>query len=490
MVNRPSDIVPARSIRRGSELVPRIRGIRVPFSLAVRFMLTSLAILIVGGLVIGVWVGRQLERGVLTRTASIAALYVESFVEPHLQPLTTRPVKTLPRLAESDVAALDRLVSDTSLGERVVVFRVWSPDGVVLYSPNPEFINRQFPLSDELARAVRGEVVADLSDLSASENEAERARWSRLLEVYVPVRERGTGRVIAVTEFYQLPDELEAAVAASRLRSWALVAGTMLVAYLALAGIVKRGSDTIGRQQAALKEQVVELSRLLEQNGRLHRRIRQAAARTTALNEQALRRISADLHDGPGQALALALLRLDALEERRATAAPEEAPDFAVVHGAVRDALAEIRSISAGLRLPRLAEYSVAEAAQRAVREHERRSGIPIRLTVEEVPEPVSLSVKIALVRSLQEALSNATRHGGGVDVSARVWSEGGMLCLSVDDRGPGFTPDDAPDDGHLGLAGMRERAELLGGSFAVESASGRGATVRLRWPLSAVSEP
>src|SRR5439155_76838 len=93
----------------------------------------------------------------------------------------------------------------------------------------------------------------------------------------------------------------------------------------------------------------------------------QAARRTTALNEQALRRIGADLHDGPCQALALALLRLESLREafHARDGSPLEA-EFGVIEAAVRDGLADVRAISAGLRLPELAPLRVAEVAERA----------------------------------------------------------------------------------------------------------------------------
>jgi signal transduction histidine kinase len=456
---------------------------RARFSLAGQFLLANLVILVVGMLALGAWVGQQIESGVLSRTAGIAALYVESFVEPHLAPLTRQT-----RLDEPSIAALDRLLTDSPLGDRVVALRVWSPEGEVLYSPNRALIGRRFPIEGGLARATRGEVAAALSDLSGEENEFERRRWNRLLEVYAPMRERGGSRILAVTEFYQLPAELESEIASARLSSWGVVAAVGLASYLLVAGIVKRGSDTIARQQAALQRQVAELSRLLGQNARLNERVRQAAGRTTALNEQALRRIGADLHDGPGQVLALALLRLDALRERSAGAAGLSSDrDFATVHGAVRDALTDVRTISAGLRLPHLEPLSVAAVATRAARDHERRSGTPVVLRIDrDLPAPAPLPVKIALVRSLQEALSNATRHGAGIDVAARVWVDRGALCLTVSDRGPGFVPEQAAGEatGHLGLAGMRERAEMLGGSFRLESAPGEGTRVSVCWPL------
>lgn len=458
-----------------------VRGL----SLAGRFLLASLAILLVGMLGIGAWIGREIEHGVVSRAGAITGLYVDSIVTPSLQSLASQP-----RLSHIEVAELDRLLVDTPLGQRIVALKVWSPVGEVLYSSNRSLIGRRFPVGAGLASALNGEVIARLTDLSEAENEYERARWGRLLEVYVPVREDGGERVIAVTEFYELSDELEREVGAARLRSWAVVAAATLAVYLLLAGMVKQTSDTIASQQRALREQVTALSRLLEQNARLHERVRHAAGVTTALNEQALRRISSDLHDGPGQALGLALLRLDGLQEQYAAPGGLGSGDLPIVHRAVDDALRELRAISRGLRLPELAPLTVADVADRAVRDHERLSAIRVDRRWGDLPAQVPLPIKIALFRSAQEALSNATRHGRGVGVAARVWTESGLLCLAVSDRGPGFAPEQAEAGEGLGLVGMRERAELLGGDFWVDSAPGRGATVRVRWPLAPMEGP
>jgi hypothetical protein len=275
------------------------------------------------------------SNGVLERTAGVTALYIESFVEPQIASLATNPI-----LPPPSVDALDRLLESTQLGERVVSFRVWTPDGGIVYSPNRELIGQQFTPEGGLARALTGDVSAEMTDLSGPENAYERERWSRLVETYVPVRAGGGGTIIAVTEFYQLPDEIDAEVASARAASWAVVALAAIVSYLLLAGIVRQGSDTIERQQGALRERVAELSRLLDQNARLHGRLRRAADRTTALNEAGLRRIGSDLHDGPAQTLALALLRLDELEGGE------------VVSGAVSSALGDLRLIASGLRSP------------------------------------------------------------------------------------------------------------------------------------------
>jgi signal transduction histidine kinase len=273
----------------------------------------------------------------------------------------------------------------------------------------------------------------------------------------------------------------------ARLRSWALVVGVMAAMYAILAGIVKRGSNTISRQRRVLNGQVDALTQLLSENGRLSERVRHAAERTTLLNQQALRRISGDLHDGPGQALGLALLRLDALEESRLPTASgaEDDSDFDVVRSAVRDALEEIRSISAGLRLPALAPLGLSEVVERAVRDHRQRSGTAVAVDAGELPREAPLSLKVALFRALQESLSNASRHGGGKDLRVRVRYGDNRLTLDVADGGQGFFPNQVSEDGHLGLAGMREQAELLGGSFHVVSHPGAGTTVHVEWPFT-----
>ena len=435
-------------------------------SLARRFLLANLVVVVAASVAVGAWTGLQVESGVIGRTAAMTGLYIESFVEPGLASLATGT-----SLTTAEIAALDSLVDSTPLGEKVVSFRVWLPDGTIVYSPNRPLIGQRFALKDELQRAIDGELSAEMTDLSGPENTYEHERWNRLLEMYVPVRERGSGRVIAVTEFYQLPDEMEAAVGAAQLNAWAVVALVAVVSYLLLAGLVKQGSDTIDRQQVALRERVADLSATLEQNARLHRRLRRAADRTTALNEAGLRRIGSDLHDGPAQTLALALLRVD------------EPEAGAVVSEAVTSALADLRLIAAGLRSPAFDAMTVEAVVRRAVREHERRTGHGVGMAVDSVPANAPDVIKIGLFRVLQEALSNASRHAGGKDIEVVLAGTPTGIRLEVLDGGPGFNPDDIRSDA-LGLAGMRERAELLGGTFAVQRRETGGSIVELELPL------
>jgi signal transduction histidine kinase len=449
----------------------------MPRSLAGQFLLANLVVLLLGMLVVGGWVSQAIERGVLNRSGALTALYVSSVLGDDLQVLATQS-----DFDPAQVARFDHLLLETPLGQRVVAFKIWSPGGQVLYSTDRRVMGQQFEPDEGLDAALAGDVTAELSDLRAPENRFERDRWSRLLEVYAPLREQGPpGRILGAVEFYESTDELDSEVASARFNTWAVVGAVTMAVYVLLAGIVKRGSNTIDRQRDALERQVLELSSLLEQNAALHRRVRRAAEHTTALNEQALKRISADLHDGPGQTLGLALLRLERLEGR----GPTEDVEVSVVRGAVQDALGDVRAISTGLRLPMLESLSVEEVAERAVHAHERRSGCAVQFETRDPPPQAPLSVKITLFRTLEEALSNATRHGGGVGLRATLEAIAGSIRLAVRDEGPGFCPNVERDSGHLGLLNMRERAELLGGTFEVVSAPGQGCTVKLCLPLA-----
>ena len=439
-------------------------------SLARRYLLLSLVFVVVGGGITAYALGQVIETSAINRTTSVTALYVESFVAPELQSLATSP-----SLSQSEINSLQRLLNDSPLGQKVVSFRIWSTDGRVLYSPVPELIGRQFDMSGERGQAARGAVTGDISDLSDPENIYEHERWNRLIEIYLPVRARGSSDIIAVAELYQLPDELDGEVNRDRLLAWGLVAGATVLFYLALARIVRQGSETIVRQDAELREQVRELSTLLDQNARLHDRVRQAASRTTALTELERRRIGSDLHDGPSQTLAFAMLRLDAVEGRLEAADQAGDVDLRAVRGALEEALVDMRTIAAGLRTPELERTTPAEIVTRAVADHERRSGTRATVDISGIPDRAPLATKIALYRLLSEALSNAARHGGGTGVEVAVADAGdGYLAVEVRDSGPGFDSSLKPGPGHLGLAGMRERTELLGGRSSSTPSRGR----------------
>jgi signal transduction histidine kinase len=452
-------------------------------TLARQYMLVSLLVMLGGMLVIGRWISQQIETAVTNRTAAVTALYVDSYISPHLQELAQEEVPDA-----VNVNALERLLTETSLGDQIVSFKIWSPDGTILYSPNPDLIGQQFDIDGGLAEALNGAVVTEVSDLEKPEQAFERQYWDSLIETYAPSRAAGSGKIIAVSEFYQTSNALDAEIRAAQYRSWLVVAVVMTAVYVLLAGLVGSASNTIISQQTRLQENVTKLHTLLEQNEQLHGRVRRAAARTTALNEQSLRRISADIHDGPAQDLALALLRIEPLADAMNNSSPSAANDFQTVRTAMKSAMTELRTISAGLRLPEIETSTLTETVKRAIYDFEKKTNSQVVITIGHLSDDAPLPVKITLFRLIKEALANSYRHAGSSSQIVHVYESEENLYIEISDAGKGFDPTAVPV-GHLGLVGMRERVELLGGQFDIHSQPGNGTTIRAILPLIMLEE-
>ena len=454
-------------------------------SLSRQFLIASFPILLIGMLLIGSWVATQITNSVAYRIGGMTGMYVDSFIAPHVQSLATTG-----DLSADDRAALDQLFIDTPLGQKIASLKIWRRDGRVLYSNNKALIGRMFPIDEGLKLALAGDVHSEMSDLKSVENEFERGRWSQLIETYVPLRADGAGTVIAAAEFYHSTDQLALESRAAQLQSWLMLITTVAVMYLLLFALVRRGSKTIVEQQGELNDKVTQLTALVAQNEQLHDKVRRAAARTAALNEVFLRRISADLHDGPGQDMGLALMQFESIGDTCMVCPGtghghlSSTEEFRVIRTSLQSALADLRAISAGLQLPEIDKLSIHEIAARAIRDYERKTGATVSLNTVNGQAPASLSVKITLYRLLQESLVNGFRHANGAAQHVEARAEDGRLTVEVSDRGAGFNPAAIVPEGHLGLVGMRERVEILGGSFELQSTVGQGTTIRVTLPL------
>lgn len=459
---------------------------RISFSR--QFMLLTLGILVTSLLVVGIWLERQFERSAANRAAASAAIYVEGILSEQLAGRSPQDL-----VGSETREALRRLFVEGPLSHRIVRFKLWGPDGLIVFSSDDVQVGQRFPMDGLRAAAFAGEVQARLSTLDQVDNSFERRSWKRLLEVYVPVFANPDGGVTAVAEFYHSAQSLAQDIRSAQIRGWSLVVVTTAAAYLLLLRLVRRANNTIVVHQRELGRQLEQLRAALVENERMRGQLRQAGARTTALNEQFLHRIAADLHDGPAQDAALALLRLDALAEvREACGSPRPCPCsyLEVAHNAMHSCLNELRQIASGLYMPEIGDLSLADTARRAVRDFERKSGTRVHLDMDRGAgaEPVEapLAVKITVYRLIQEALANGWRHAEGCQ--QQVWlslSEREVL-VEVRDQGPGFDYQAASLVGGLGLAFMNERVRLLGGIFEVDSAPGRGTRVRARLPLCA----
>ena len=279
------------------------------FDLSRRYLLASFPVVVVLVLFLGWWVNRSIEEQVIHNTAANVALYVQGFLSPALQGLSERDY-----LTDQEVDQIQELLTNTPLGHEILSVKVWKEGG----------------LKDE-------------------EDSKEAKLATPLLEIYSPVRQHGTERIIAVAEFYQAAKPLAERLKQTKLQTWFVVVVATLAAYGLLMGIVRSGGVVIKRQREALRTQVDQLTNLLSDNENLGERLRLAVRRTTEINEKLLRRVSADLHDGPAQLLSLALLRLDALPNAIDADRHNEATSLVTeLRTALQESLTELRHISRG----------------------------------------------------------------------------------------------------------------------------------------------
>ena len=451
-----------------------------------RFLLVGLLVLLAGMAVIGTWVGSQIEAGIINGSGVVTNLYLDGAISPRLQSLASGG-----SLEDADRIALNRLLTGSRLGEHVVALKIWGRDGHVIYnSPDPSLVGSRFAMEPALAQAFAGEVRSRVVDKDEIEHQLKNPRWYRLIETFAPIRADRDNSIIAVAGFYQTSKSLEQGVRAAQLRTWAVHGAVTLVMLILLTTLVKKADNTIDAQRRELNEKVTQLTALLAQNEQLHERVSRAAARTTALNERFLRHVATDLHDGPGQCLALASMRIESLSE--ACGGCENslgrersvAEDFNTIHLALQSALGDLRAILRGLQLPEIEQLSVRETIQRALDDHERKTGQEVPLECQDIPDTAPLPVRIALFRLLQESLANGFRHGGGRNQRVAVKGLAEQLRIEVADDGRGFDPSVPNTGGHFGLDGMRERVQLLGGNFEVRSAPNQGTHIRASLPL------
>ncbi len=453
-------------------------------SRSTQFVLAATLILGLTMLFVGNLVSERVQNSTLQSAAEAGALYMEAFLEPYAEELNDSA-----GLSAKSTEALDQLMQSPSLKRHVTSAKIWLPDGTVAYSTDKSIIHRSFP-TNEIAGALKGHVVTALEDLEKEENSFERSLEVPLYEIYAPLRDPRTGQIVAVGEFYERADDLDKEIKSVRQQVWTII-GTATLAMLSLLFfIVRRGDKIIQNQEAALRSRVIEQALLNRKNAALQRRINNANKEFSKINELTLRRIGADLHDGPAQLLTLILIQLDDLADQFEGDAQscDRNEEYETIRGAAQDALREIRDISRGLALPEINDLDLGEVLALAAQRHEQRTGTSVELSLGQLPSTAPLPLKICIYRFVQESLNNAYRHANGEGQSIIANHDNDLLTVQVKDTGPGFpgnaTAIAADGKARLGLAGLRYRVESLGGLFDIDSAPGRGTTVKAQFKL------
>jgi PAS domain S-box-containing protein len=197
--------------------------------------------------------------------------------------------------------------------------------------------------------------------------------------------------------------------------------------------------------------------------------------------------IAQEIHDGPTQTLASALLQLELSKTRFRDPTLSDALDPIAQN--VKEAIRELRDILAELRPPLLERFGLSSAMR--THAHEFRQKYPeLKLThdISEDQGKLSEEACLSLFRIYQEALNNIVRHAYAKKAHVRFYLEENAAVLEVEDNGKGLEviPDLTfhTENGHYGLAGMKERAEAVHGEFELRSAKGDGTAVIVRIPI------
>jgi signal transduction histidine kinase len=205
---------------------------------------------------------------------------------------------------------------------------------------------------------------------------------------------------------------------------------------------------------------------------------REALGRVVEAQEGERRRIAQDLHDHTAGALASVRLAVKRIER---DAPPELAERLHETSADIAMAIEQLRDLIADLRPKVLDDYGLEPAVERLAGAVHRRTGLEVSFTPSGAVAEVPADVATATYRIVQEALVNVARHAGARRVEIVLAVAPGSLLVTVADDGAGLG--EARRDG-LGLAGMQERASLVGGRVDVEPRSGGGTLVRFEVPL------
>ncbi|MFN8594817.1 MAG: sensor histidine kinase [Anaerolineae bacterium] len=202
----------------------------------------------------------------------------------------------------------------------------------------------------------------------------------------------------------------------------------------------------------------------------------------TLANER--QRMARELHDTLSQGLAGLILQLEAADAHLSRGHADKAQ--AIVQQAMdraRTTLADARRAIDDLRASDRASLDLAHAIQAEADRFSAATGLPCEVNIAETPElPAELCDNVQ--RMISEALTNVARHATATRVQLQLRSSDQAIGVTIADDGCGFEPTAIGQPGHYGLIGLQERARALGGTFSIDSQSGRGTTLHINIPL------
>jgi PAS domain S-box-containing protein len=233
---------------------------------------------------------------------------------------------------------------------------------------------------------------------------------------------------------------------------------------------------------------VQHICRDVTEEKRLYENLRFYLQEITRAQEEERKRIARELHDSTAQTLIALLHQLENVLTEKGKLSVREARVLWGFHERLRDVLQEVRRFSRDLRPPILDDLGLLPALEWATRELKREYGVETSLKVVGTERRLSQEAELLFFRIVQEALWNTAKHAQASRAEVKLRFDENKTGVTISDDGIGFQPPenlgDLPYIGKLGLAGIQERVQLLGGSLKIESELGKGTTIFVKAPV------
>ncbi len=384
------------------------------------------------------------------------------------------------------VEALRRDVGMTAKILGVKNVKVWDRDGRMGLAVGQAPTEQTFPLWRPWSDAgASGLSVAVTAIKDAGARSGVPYKVGNRTEIYVPIRGANGGNVVAVAEFHPEAALLQADRSGTFPQIWTVAGMAFLALVSGLSCMMAQAGRMINRLRRDPGRHDTEIRTRLAANGSEPLDTRDCAS-AAEVDESVLRRIGADMHDGIGQLLTVAMLRLDRLSVKN-----QDQGEVKSIRSILDEALTEVRGVCVGLSMPHIDDLPIAEAIRTMVQRHERRTSTQVRLAMDKGLIEPGLTVKIAICRLIQEGLNNAFKHARGQGQSVGVRTAGPMLVVTVSDTGPGL-----PEPGQsvtqrisvtgMGLVGLGARVKSVGGAITISGASEKasGTTLQGEFPV------
>jgi two-component system, NarL family, sensor kinase len=405
-------------------------------------------VILVTGLVFS---SRAAEREGVADVRRLTHVMAHSVVEPNIShALVTGNPKA--------IAAMDDIVSGLAVTTDLVRVKLWSEDGLIVYSDEPRLIGARYPFGEEELEAVKaGTTDAEISDLGRRENRFERNLGGKLLEVYSGVRAPDGSHMLFETYY-----------------SFDVVHARRTVLLWSFASITLVGLFVFGAFQLSLGYRTVRW---------LQRERERLLAKAVRVSDDERKRLATDLHDGLVQDLVGAsyvVTGASAELHRRGEHELSQERLSTAAEG-IRSSVQGLRSMIVDLYPASLGVAGLDVALSDLVAPLRSR-GMAVDVSL---PDDLRLPehVQALLYRIVQEAVRNIVRHAQASEVSIQVDTRHAHTVLSVQDDGVGFTPGGRATPGHIGMRTMADLAQEAGALLQVTSAPGRGTTIVMELP-------